>query len=289
MKLARIGDTGQERPVAVISDTEAVDLTSVIDDVGPSVFDHLEAIRTATSAGSLPVISLDGVRFGPPLRGIGKIVCVGLNYANHARETGAEIPVEPVLFMKAPDTVCGANDDVSIPPGSTATDYEVELAVVIGRTARYLGDDDDPFGFIGGYCISNDVSERDFQLLRSGQWDKGKNCETFNPFGPLLVTSDDADPSDLRLTTTVNGVTKQSESTADMVVGAGELVRYISQFMVLYPGDVINTGTPAGVALGHPDPKPYLKPGDVVELSITGLGAQRQRFVAATAANGRRA
>jgi len=281
MRLARIGDSGSERPVALISDTEAVDLTSIVDDIGPNVFEHLDAIRTAVAAASLPAVALDAVRFAPPLAGIGKIVCVGLNYANHARETGAEIPAEPVLFMKAPDTVVGANDDVSIPVGSTATDYEVELAIVIGRTARYLGPDDDPFDYVGGYGISNDVSERDFQLLRSGQWDKGKNCETFNPFGPFMVTSDEIDPANLALTTIVNGDTRQSESTADMVVGVGELVRYISQFMVLYPGDVINTGTPAGVALGQPDPKPYLRPGDIVELSISGLGSQRQRFVAA--------
>jgi len=288
MKLARIGEVGDERPVAVISDTEALDLTSVVDDITPTVFANLDAIRDALAAGSLPRVPLDGARFGPPLAGIGKIVCVGLNYANHARETGAEIPVEPVLFMKAPDTVVGANDDVSIPPGSTATDYEVELAVVIGRAARYLTTDDNPFDYVGGYCISNDVSERDFQLLRSGQWDKGKNCESFNPLGPLLVTSDEIDPAALALTTVVNGDVRQSESTADMVVGAGELVRYISQFMVLYPGDVINTGTPAGVALGQPDPKPYLRAGDVAELSITGLGSQRQRFVAAPQ-SGRRA
>jgi len=282
MKLARIGNRGHERPIAVVSDNEAVDISSIIGDIGPDVFDHGEAIGAAIASPGLPRLSLDDVRFGPPITRIGKIVCVGLNYAKHARETDAEIPAEPVLFMKAPDTVIGPNDDVSIPMGSTATDYEVELAVVIGRTARYLTPNDDPVDYIGGYCISNDVSERDFQLLRSGQWDKGKNCETFNPLGPLLVTGDEIDPGDLALTTLVNGEVRQSESTSDMVVGTGELVRYISQFMALYPGDVINTGTPAGVALGFPDPKPYLRPGDVVELSISGLGTQRQRFIPAT-------
>jgi 2-keto-4-pentenoate hydratase/2-oxohepta-3-ene-1,7-dioic acid hydratase in catechol pathway len=281
MKLARIGEPGRERPVAIIDDQTALDLSGIVADVTADVLgpDGLAALRAAVAEGGLPEVSVDSVRLGPPLAGIGKIVCVGLNYATHARETGAPIPTEPVLFMKAPDTVVGPDDDVTIPIGSTATDYEVELAVVIGTAARYLGADDDPLRYVAGYAISNDVSERDFQINRGGQWDKGKNCETFNPFGPWLVTADEVDPTELHLRTDVNGETRQDATTADMIADVSHLVGYISQFMTLYPGDVINTGTPAGVALGYPDPKPYLRAGDVVELSISGLGAQRQRFV----------
>lgn len=284
MKLARVGDLGRERPVAVLDDHTALDLSGVVADITADVLDpaRLAEIAAAVASGGLPSAPLDGVRFGPPLTGIGKIVCVGLNYATHAAETQADVPTEPVLFMKAPDTVVGPNDEVAIPVSSTATDYEVELAVVIGTTARYLDEDIDPLSCVAGYAISNDVSERDFQMNRGGQWDKGKNCETFNPLGPWLVTADEVDPTNLHLRTLVNGETRQDATTADMIAGVAHLVRYISQFMALYPGDVINTGTPAGVALGFPDPKPYLRPGDVVELSIAGLGVQRQRLVAAT-------
>jgi 2-keto-4-pentenoate hydratase/2-oxohepta-3-ene-1,7-dioic acid hydratase in catechol pathway len=203
-------------------------------------------------------------------------VCIGLNYRDHADETGATLPSEPVVFMKDPYSVVGAFDDVLVPRGSFKTDWEVELAVVIGRTARYLADPDAAVAHIAGYAISNDVSERAFQLERGGQWDKGKSCETFNPLGPVLVTADEVpDPQALGLRLWVNGDLKQSGSTADMVFGVAHIVWYLSQFMVLYPGDLINTGTPAGVALGSSHPR-YLEPGDVIDLEIDGLGAARQ-------------
>jgi 2-keto-4-pentenoate hydratase/2-oxohepta-3-ene-1,7-dioic acid hydratase in catechol pathway len=294
MKLARIGEAGGERPVAAISASEALDLSGVVGDLDAAAIGRLPEISAAVAGGGLPVVSLDGVRFGPPVARPGKIVCVGLNYAAHAAETNADVPAEPVLFMKAPDTVVGPHDDVRIPPASTATDYEVELAVVIGTTARHLADDADPLAYVAGYTISNDVSERHFQIERGGQWDKGKNCETFNPLGPFIVSADEIDPTDLALSTHVNGEQRQSDTTAHLICGVAELVRYISRFMTLYPGDVIDTGTPAGVAHGYPDPKPYLRHGDVVELAIAGLGTQRQTFVAAeayistsAAANGR--
>jgi 2-keto-4-pentenoate hydratase/2-oxohepta-3-ene-1,7-dioic acid hydratase in catechol pathway len=283
MKLARIGEAGRERPVAVLSASEAFDLSGLVADLDAAAIGRLPELTTALAAGDLPVVTLDGVRVGPPVARPGKIVCVGLNYSAHAAETNTDLPTEPVLFMKAPDTVVGPNDHVRIPPGSTATDYEVELAVVIGTTARHLADGANPLVHVAGYTISNDVSERHFQIERGGQWDKGKNCETFNPLGPFLVTTDEVDPTDLALSTHVNGEQRQSDTTAHLICGAAELVRYISRFMTLYPGDVINTGTPAGVALGYPDPKPYLGPGDVVELAIAGLGTQRQTFVAAEA------
>jgi 2-keto-4-pentenoate hydratase/2-oxohepta-3-ene-1,7-dioic acid hydratase in catechol pathway len=224
----------------------------------------------------LPILPAGGLRVGPPLRP-SKIVCIGLNYRDHAAETGAPLPTEPVVFLKAPDTVVGPDDPVLLPRGSTKTDWEVELAVVIGRTARYLPDAEAALACIAGYTISHDVSEREFQLERGGQWDKGKNCETFNPLGPWLVTADDIpDPQNLRLRLWVNGVLRQDGDTSNMIFPVAEIVRYLSQFMVLYPGDVINTGTPAGVALGQPEPKPYLTAGDVVELEIDGLGRQRQ-------------
>lgn len=288
MKLMRVGAHGAERPAALIdlSDgtAEIVDLSSVIDDVTPDVLapDSLARIASAIAAGGLPVLSPDD-RIGPPLARIGKIVCVGLNYREHAAEAGLPIPDEPILFMKAPDTVVGPNDDVRVPRASIKTDYEVELAVVIGRTARYLNPEDNPLDYVAGYAVSNDVSEREFQMERGGQWDKGKNCETFNPFGPWLVTADEVgDPQALTLGSRVNGETRQSSTTADMIFPVAELVRYISQFMTLYPGDVINTGTPQGVGAGFTPPK-FVHAGDVVEVFIEKLGAQRQVFVAAPA------
>jgi 2-keto-4-pentenoate hydratase/2-oxohepta-3-ene-1,7-dioic acid hydratase in catechol pathway len=210
-----------------------------------------------------------------------KIVCIGLNYRDHAAETGAAIPPRPVVFMKDPGTVVGPYDQVLIPRGSVKTDWEVELAVVIGAQARYLRTPADTAGVIAGYAVSNDVSEREFQLEFSGQWDLGKSCETFNPLGPWLVTSDEAgDPQNLGMTLSVNGVRRQKGNTANMIFEVAHLVWYLSQYMVLEPGDVINTGTPAGVALGLPG-TPYLRPGDTVELAIDGLGHQRQTFAQA--------
>lgn len=283
MKLLRVGTAGAERPALLDQDgTTLRDLSSLVKDVdGALLADDaaLDRVRAAAASGELPVLDAPGLRIGPPLGRIGKIVCIGLNYHDHAAETGAEIPTEPIIFFKAPDTVVGPTDTVLVPRGSRKTDWEVELAVVIGRTARYLDSAEEGLAHVGGYAISHDVSEREFQIERGGTWDKGKNCETFNPLGPWLVTSDEVpDPQALPLRLKVNGELKQDGTTADQIFGVGEVVRYVSQFMTLYPGDVINTGTPAGVALGKPEPKPYLRAGDVVELEIEGLGSQRQEF-----------
>ncbi|OEU87602.1 2-hydroxyhepta-2,4-diene-1,7-dioate isomerase [Streptomyces abyssalis] len=286
MKLLRVGQVGAERP-ALLDDSGVLrDLAGVVPDVdGALLADDaaLGRVRDAASApGELPALEADGLRTGPPLAGIGKVVCIGLNYHDHARETGGAIPGEPILFMKAPDTVVGPYDTVLVPRGSEKTDWEVELAVVIGRTARYLSSDEEALAAVAGYAVSNDVSERAFQLERGGQWDKGKNCETFNPLGPWLVTADEAgDPQALGLRLWVNGELRQDGTTAEQIFPVAEVVRYLSQFMTLRPGDVINTGTPAGVAMGFPEPKPYLRAGDVVELEIDGLGRQRQELGAA--------
>lgn len=283
MKLMRFGGVGAERPAVLIDQGgrfEALDLSDVVDDISPDTLAPavLEMITERVARGGLPRVP-SGTRTGPPLSRIGKIVCVGLNYREHAAEAGLPIPQEPILFMKAPDTVVGPFDDVRIPRGSRKTDYEVELAVVIGSTARYLEPDDDPFAHVAGFAVSNDVSEREFQMERGGQWDKGKNSETFNPLGPWIVTTDEiGDPQDLRLRTVVNGQVRQNSSTGDMIFPVAELVRYISQFMTLYPGDVINTGTPQGVGAGFEPPR-FLGIGDVVEVAIDGLGTQRQECV----------
>jgi 2-keto-4-pentenoate hydratase/2-oxohepta-3-ene-1,7-dioic acid hydratase in catechol pathway len=283
VKLLRVGPRGHERPAALDQSGKVVDLSGVVDDItGASLSgEELDRIRVAVDGG-LPVLATEGLRIGAPLARPGKVVCIGLNYRDHAAETNATLPTEPVMFLKAPDTVVGPYDDVYVPRNSVKTDWEVELAVVIGRTARYLGSEQEALACVGGYAVVNDVSEREFQIERQGQWDKGKNCETFNPLGPWLVTADEvSDPQDLGLRLWVNGRQWQNGNTKDMAFGVAEIVRYLSQFVVLYPGDVINTGTPAGVALGQPEPKPYLRAGDVVELEIDGLGRARQQFVAA--------
>lgn len=279
MRLARVGAAGQEIPVVGDAHGRWYDVRSVVGTMDGAVFGRTAEIAGALAAGELPAME-EPVRFGPPLPAecIGKIVCIGLNYHEHARETGATPPSEPVMFLKVPDTVVGPEDEVLVPRRSTKTDYEVELAVVIGAQARYLRSEADAAAVIGGYAISNDVSEREFQLERAGQWDKGKNCETFNPLGPWIVTADEIpDPQALTLRTWVNGELRQHGSTVDMIFGVHHLVWYLSQFLVLRAGDVINTGTPAGVALGS-DAIPYLRAGDVVELEITGLGRQRQKI-----------
>ncbi|MDH6626659.1 2-keto-4-pentenoate hydratase/2-oxohepta-3-ene-1,7-dioic acid hydratase in catechol pathway [Streptomyces sp. LBL] len=282
MKLLRVGTAGSERPALLDAEGVLRDLSGVVPDIdGPLLADEtaLSRIRDAADAGTLPVLDQAGLRIGPPLGRIGKIVCIGLNYHDHARETGAEPPPEPVVFFKAADTVVGPHDTVLVPRKSVKTDWEVELAVVIGRTARYVESAEAALGHVAGYAVAHDVSEREFQIERGGTWDKGKNCETFNPLGPWLVTADEVpDPQNLSLKLWVNGELKQDGTTAEQIFGVAEVVRYVSQFMTLYPGDVINTGTPAGVALGAPDPKPFLRAGDVVELEIGGLGRQRQEF-----------
>ncbi len=279
MRLARSGPPGGEIPVVADLDGRWHDLRPVTADIDPRFLagNGLSWARGALDEGELTPLAETPARFGPPLAPTGKIVCVGLNYTDHAAETGAEPPAEPILFMKAPDTVVGPADEVLIPRRSAKTDYEVELAVVIGRQAAYLDDPEQAAHVIAGYAVSNDVSERTFQIERGGQWDKGKNCATFNPLGPWLVTPDEvADPQSLALRLSVNGELRQDSSTSKMIFDVPYLVWYISQFMTLYPGDVFNTGTPAGVALGDPEHRPYLRAGDVVELEIDGLGRQRQ-------------
>ncbi|MEV6901954.1 fumarylacetoacetate hydrolase family protein [Amycolatopsis sp. NPDC051372] len=281
MQLVRLGAAGEERPFVRAGDGTLYDLSGLTADVDGAFLaaDGLARVAAALEAGELPAAGPETAspRVGPPLASPGKVLCIGMNYRRHAEETGAAVPTEPVLFMKAPDVIVGPDDDVLIPRRSTSTDWEVELGVVIGKQARYLDSVEEALQHVAGYVVSNDVSEREFQLHRGGQWDKGKNCETFNPLGPALVTADEVpDPQDLGLRTWVNGKKVQDSSTKDMVFTVAEIVHYLSQFMVLRPGDLINTGTPEGVALGQPEPKPYLREGDVVELEIDGLGRQRQ-------------
>jgi 2-keto-4-pentenoate hydratase/2-oxohepta-3-ene-1,7-dioic acid hydratase in catechol pathway len=283
MRLLRVGPAGAERP-AVLVDGAVRDVSGEVADYDGAFLSDggLERLRSlvAASADSLPVVD-PGTRVGPPVRRPGKVVCIGLNYADHAAESGAPPPAEPVVFMKDPSTVVGPYDDVRIPRTSTKTDWEVELGVVIGETARYLDRVEDAAAVIAGFCVSHDVSERHFQLERGGQWDKGKSCETFNPLGPWLVTADEVpEPQRLGIWLRVNGEQRQDGSTRNMIFPVHEVVHYLSQFMVLEPGDVVNTGTPAGVGLVM-DPPTYLRGGDVVELGIDGLGEQRQTFVPA--------
>ncbi|MFH8449219.1 fumarylacetoacetate hydrolase family protein [Streptomyces fungicidicus] len=280
MKLLRVGDPGREIPAVLGDDGDAFALTGLTDDVDGAFLASggVERARQALAAGALPRLDTAGRRIGAPVARPGKVVCVGLNYRDHAEETGAAAPERPVVFMKDPSTVVGPYDAVRIPRGSVKTDWEVELAVVVGAEARYLAGPGEAAGHIAGYAISNDVSEREFQLEYSSQWDLGKSCETFNPLGPWLVTPDEAgDPQRLGLRLSVNGEVRQDGDTKNMIFDVAHLVWYLSQYMVLRPGDVINTGTPAGVALGLPG-TPYLRAGDEVELSIDGLGTQRQTF-----------
>jgi 2-keto-4-pentenoate hydratase/2-oxohepta-3-ene-1,7-dioic acid hydratase in catechol pathway len=282
VRIARRGAPGRERVVVEVDGVSRVLPPEWGDlDAGFLGAGGLDRIRSSP-ADALPETDIaDAERWGPPIARPGKIVCIGLNYRDHAAETGAALPEEPVVFLKAPDTVVGPFDDVLIPRSSAKTDWEVELGVVIGREARYLDTLEEARACIAGYVVSHDVSEREFQLERGGQWDKGKSCETFNPLGPWLVTADEvADPQALRLWLTVNGETMQDGTTADMVFPVAEVVRYLSHFMVLHPGDLVNTGTPAGVGLGMRPPR-YLRDGDVVELGIDGLGSARQRLVQA--------
>ncbi len=282
MKLIRHGNPESEKPGLLLEDGRLIDVSEIISDYDEKFFggDGLQKLQIWAKSNADKAPALDaGVRLGAPIARPSKIICVGLNYAEHARESGAEPPKEPVLFFKATTALCGPFDDIRLPRGSEKTDWEVELAVVIGKKASYV-DLADANDHVAGYVLHNDVSERAFQLERGGQWVKGKSCDTFAPLGPWLVTPDEiADVHALRLWLTVNGVMKQDSSTADMIFNVPHVVSYISQFMTLLPGDVITTGTPQGVGLGFKPPQ-YLKAGDVVELGIDGLGTSKQTVVA---------
>ena len=276
MKLLRYGPVGAEKPGILDSRGHLRDLSAHVDDIAgvvltPEGLDHLRSINPE----SLPVVT-GSPRIGACVGRIGKFICVGLNYADHAAESGLAVPPEPVLFMKATSAVCGPNDDVIIPKGSLKTDWEVELGVVIGREARYV-DEAQAMAHVAGYCVINDVSERAFQIERAGQWVKGKSADTFGPTGPWMVTADEVpDPQNLQMWLEVDGHKYQNGSTKTMVYGVRHLVSYISQFMSLQPGDVISTGTPPGVGMGQKPAPVYLRPGQVMTLGIDGLGEQRQ-------------
>lgn len=275
MKLVRYGTAGLEKPGLIDAQGALRDLSAHIADLrGKHLSSESLARLAALDAASLPEVP-GNPRLGPCVAGTGKFVCIGLNYSDHAAEAGMQAPSEPIVFMKATSAIVGPNDDVLIPRGSEKTDWEVELAIVIGRTAKYVSEAD-ALDYVAGYCVANDVSERAFQIERQGQWTKGKSCDTFGPIGPWLVTRDEvADPGNLDLWLKVNGETMQQGSTRTMIFGVAHIVSYLSQFMSLQPGDVIATGTPPGVGMGK-KPQRFLKPGDVVELGVAGLGAQRQ-------------
>lgn len=275
MKLVRYGTAGLEKPGLIDAQGALRDLSAHIADLrGEHLSSESLARLAALDAASLPEVP-GNPRLGPCVAGTGKFVCMGLNYSDHAAEAGMQAPSEPIVFMKATSAIVGPNDDVLIPRGSEKTDWEVELAIVIGRTAKYVSEAD-ALDYVAGYCVANDVSERAFQIERQGQWTKGKSCDTFGPIGPWLVTRDEvADPGNLDLWLKVNGETMQQGSTRTMIFGVAHIVSYLSQFMSLQPGDVIATGTPPGVGMGK-KPQRFLKPGDVVELGVAGLGAQRQ-------------
>jgi len=279
MKLARYGEPGREKPALVDSEGKLRDLSAHLLDVGGRALDPASLASLANiDARSLPLVS-GNPRIGPCVAGTGKFICIGLNYSDHAAETGATVPPEPIIFMKATSAIVGPDDDVVIPRGSLKTDWEVELGVVIGKTAKYVSEAE-ALDYVAGYCTVHDVSERAFQTERSGQWTKGKSCDTFGPIGPWLVTKEDVpDPQNLGLWLTVNGEKVQDGTTRTMVYGAAFLVSYLSQFMSLHPGDIISTGTPPGVGMGMKPPR-FLKAGDEVELAVEGLGIQRQKIVA---------
>lgn len=280
MRLMRIGPEGSEQPVVAIDENHYVDVSDLVDDYNSEFFASESFLtlqkNVEARVSSNHVLEIAGQRIGAPFTRPHQIICIGLNYADHARESGAEVPPEPIIFTKAPNTLVGPNDTVLIPKNSQKTDWEIELGVVIGKRARYLSDPAEAKNHIAGYVLCNDVSEREFQLERQGQWSKGKSCETFNPAGPWLVTPDEiSDSANLTMTLKLNGKVLQNSSTAQMVFQPEYLVYYLSQFMVLEPGDLINTGTPPGVGLGQKPPF-YLKDGDCMELEIQGLGKQRQ-------------
>jgi 2-keto-4-pentenoate hydratase/2-oxohepta-3-ene-1,7-dioic acid hydratase in catechol pathway len=276
MKLVRYGDVGQEKPGMVDANGTLRDLSAhVADFTGETIGDDSIAKLRALDPASLPAV--DGnPRMGSCVGNIGKFMCIGLNYADHAAETGADIPEHPILFMKVNSAITGPNDDVVMPRGSTKTDWEVELGVVIGKAAKYVSEEDAP-DYVAGYCLCNDVSERHFQTSLTGQWTKGKSCDTFGPTGPWLVTRDEvADPQNLDMWLDVNGKRMQTGNTKTMIFTVAQVISHLSQLFTLHPGDVISTGTPPGVGMGIKPEPVYLKDGDVMELSIQGLGVQRQ-------------
>ena len=278
MKLLRFGTPGQERPGMLDAQGQVRDLSGVIDDITGKVLSAESLSRLAAlDSQSLPLVD-SATRLGPCVNQVGKFICIGLNYADHAAESGLAVPAEPVVFMKATSAITGPNDPVIKPRNSTKLDWEVELGIVIGKHASYV-EENEAMDYIAGYCVINDVSEREFQLERGGQWDKGKGCDSFGPLGPYLVTKDEVpDPLNLNLWLKVNGKTFQNGSTNQMVFDPAFLVHYLSQFMSLQPGDVISTGTPPGVGLGQKPPV-YLNVGDVMELGVEGMGVQRQVVV----------
>ncbi len=279
MKLLRYGAPGQEKPGLLDRDGKIRDLSGTLRDIdgaalAPASLDRLRRLDPTT----LPLVS-GSPRLGPCVGNVPKIVAIGLNYRLHAQEAGMAIPTEPIFFMKATSSICGPNDDVIIPKGSQKTDYEVELGIVIGSTARYV-DIKDARNHIAGYCVVNDVSEREYQMERGGQWTKGKSCDTFCPLGPWIVTADEVgDAGKLQVSTDVNGERRQNSNTADLIFGIEHIVSYVSQFMTLLPGDVLPTGTPSGVAMGFKPPK-FLKPGDTMRVAVEGLGEQNSLLVA---------
>ncbi|MFF4192865.1 fumarylacetoacetate hydrolase family protein [Nonomuraea sp. NPDC001831] len=279
MYLMRIGAPGAEKPVVRVDDDHYVDVSDLTPDFDERFFAAGGPALLAERVAAGPRQAFAGERVGAPIARPHQILCIGLNYSDHAAETGQAVPAEPILFTKSPNTLVGPYDDVRIPRGATKTDWEVELGIVIGRRTSYLDSPEEAAAAIAGYCVVNDVSERAFQMERGGQWSKGKSAETFNPAGPWLVTPDElADVRNLGMWLDVNGVRRQTGSTKTMIFDPYVIVHHLSQFMVLEPGDLINTGTPPGVGMGH-DPQIWLRPGDVMELGIDGLGSQRQRVV----------
>jgi len=288
MRLVRIGPAGSEAPGVLIDDDVIVDLSDVVDDFNEAFFASGALATLATIVAQRVAAGrtepLAGRRFGAPIARPHQILCIGLNYSDHAAETGQAVPGEPILFTKAPNTLIGPNDDVLIPRGSEKTDWEVELGIVIGRRSSYLADEAEAAASIAGYVLVNDVSERAWQIERGGQWSKGKSAPTFNPAGPYLVTPDEiGDVLDLDLTLDIDGVRKQDGSTSTMIFSPSFIVHYLSQFLALEPGDLINTGTPPGVGMGQKPPV-YLRGGEVMTLSITRLGTQTQHVIANTSA-----
>jgi 2,4-didehydro-3-deoxy-L-rhamnonate hydrolase len=285
VKLMRIGAAGHEKPAVLVTEDAYVDVSDLVHDFDEGFFASGGPTRLADPVAqrveSGQLTHLQGERIGPPISRPHQILCIGLNYSDHAAETGQAVPTEPIVFNKAPNTLVGPNDPLYIPRGSDKTDWEVELGVVIGRRCRYLADEEEALQAVAGYVLVNDVSERSFQLERGGQWVKGKSAESFNPCGPVLVTPDEIDDvRSLSMWLDVNGVRRQEGSTARMLFDVGYIVKYLSQFMVLEPGDLINTGTPPGVGMSY-EPPVWLQPGDVIELGIASLGSQRQRVAAA--------